>query len=165
MTDTPERPGDPSESTTEPPQASSEPRTEPTEVTNEPPAEPAPASTIGTQPPSAKPPKRLQWLSSPNRLNRVAALVAIVAGSVFVAAVIFGTGVLVGAHSGGYREAFERSGHERSESAMVESKRSGLPAGEIWLVPGGGGPSGNSHHGEPGSYAGPVFGSAILALS
>jgi hypothetical protein len=96
MTDRPERPGEPSESTTEPPQASTEPRTEPTEVTNEPPAEPAPASTIGTQPPSATPPKRFQWLSSPNRLNRVAALVAIVAGSVFVAAVIFGTGVLRG---------------------------------------------------------------------
>jgi hypothetical protein len=165
MTDTPERSGEPSESTTEPPQASTEPRTEPTEVTNETPAEPAPASTIGTQPPSATPPKRFQWLSSPNRLNRVAALVAIVAGSVFVAAVIFGTGVLVGAHSGGHREAFERSGHERSESAMVESKRGGLPAGEIWLVPGGGGPSGHSHHGDPGSYAGPVLGSAILALS
>jgi hypothetical protein len=74
-------------------------------------------------------------LSSPNRLNRVAALVAIVAGSVFVAAVIFGTGVLVGAHSGGHREAFERSGHESSESATVESKRGGLPAGEICWSP------------------------------
>jgi hypothetical protein len=104
-------------------------------------------------------------LSSPNRLNRVAALVAIVAGSVFVAAVIFGTGVLVGTHSGGHREAFERSLHERPESAMVESDRDGAPAGEIWLVPGGGGPSGHSHHGDPGSYAGPVLGSAILALS
>jgi hypothetical protein len=164
MTDTPERPGEPSESTTELPQASSEPRTEPTEVTNEPPTESAPASTIRKQPP-AKPPKRFQWLSSPNRLNRVAALVAIVAGSVFVAAVIFGTGVLVGAHSGGDGEAFERSGHERSESAMVESPRGDAPAGEIWLVPSGGGPSGPSQHGDPGSYAGPVLGSAILALS
>jgi len=154
MTDTPERPGEPSESTTEPTHASSEPPTEPTEVTNEPPAEPAPGSIIGTQPPAAKPPKRFQWLSSPNRINRVAALVAIVAGSVFVAVVIFGTGVLVGAHSGGHQEAFERSGHERSESAMVESPRGGAPAGEIWLVPG-----------DSGSYAGPVLGPAIFALS
>ncbi|MCK0176369.1 hypothetical protein [Mycolicibacterium sp. F2034L] len=37
---------------------------------------------------------------SPNRLTTVAAWVGIVAGVVFVVAVIFGTGFMLGAHSG-----------------------------------------------------------------
>jgi hypothetical protein len=100
-------------------------------------------------------------LSSPNRLNRVAALVAIVAGAVFVTAVIFGTGVLVGAHSGGHREAFERSSHE---SAMFEPDRGGSPIGQIWLVPEGAGPNGHGEHGDPAGYGGPGAGSAVLPL-
>ncbi|WP_422744110.1 hypothetical protein ACN27E_20120 [Mycobacterium sp. WMMD1722] len=39
----------------------------------------------------------------PSRLNIVAAWVGIVAGVVFVVAVIFGTGYLLGANSGGHR--------------------------------------------------------------
>lgn len=48
-----------------------------------------------------------------SRLNRVAAWVGIVAGVVFIVAVIFGTGVIVGKHSGGPRGGFERH-HERA---------------------------------------------------
>jgi hypothetical protein len=178
MTDTPERPGESSEPTTEPTQAASEPPTEPTAAPNEPtpassaapneptpastaaPNEPTPASTTQEQSRRARPPSRWEWLSGPKRLNRVGALVAIVAGAVFVTAAIFGTGVLVGAHSGGHREAFERSPHQ---SAMFEPHRGGSPIGQIWLVPEGAGPNGHGEHGDAAGY-GDLGGSAVLSL-
>lgn len=59
---------------------------------------PVPAPTETAPPPPAavaSPPPHKQ-----SRLNQVAAWVGIVAGSVFIVAVIFGTGFVLGAHSG-----------------------------------------------------------------
>jgi hypothetical protein len=51
-----------------------------------------------------------------SRLNQVAAWVGIVAGSVFVVAVIFGTGFMVGKHTGGDR------GFDRHEAVMFRHR-------------------------------------------
>jgi hypothetical protein len=48
----------------------------------------------------------------PSRLNQVAAWVGITAGVVFIVAVIFGTGFMLGAHSGGHH----RGGGDRGSS-------------------------------------------------
>ncbi|HET6731836.1 MAG TPA: hypothetical protein VFH65_04060, partial [Mycobacterium sp.] len=58
-------------------------------VTTAPPPPPAPPAYVAPQQPYKQ-----------NRLNQVAAWVGIVAGSVFVVAVIFGTGFALGKHSG-----------------------------------------------------------------
>jgi hypothetical protein len=85
MTETPQTSPQPPASA---PESSSEPRTGPI-VT--PPAAPA-----YYPPPVAVEPRRH------SRLNVVAAWVGIVAGVVFIVAVIFGTGYLLGANSGGH---------------------------------------------------------------
>ncbi|MCW2686390.1 MAG: hypothetical protein JWR37_1280 [Mycobacterium sp.] len=68
-------------------------------------------------------------------MNRIAAMVAIVAGAVFVVAGIFGAGVIAGAHSAGDRGGFERANHESTNFA---SQRGSAPVGQIWVFPGGG---------------------------
>jgi hypothetical protein len=67
--------------------SSSEPETGPVATTTPPPAAPPP-------PAYAEPPRR-------NRLTAVAAWVGIVAGVVFIVAVIFFSGFILGSHSGG----------------------------------------------------------------
>jgi hypothetical protein len=73
------------------PTSSSEPATGPV-ATAAPPPEAPPAARPG----SAEPPRR-------SRLTAVAAWVGIVAGVVFIVAVIFFSGFFLGAHSGGHR--------------------------------------------------------------
>ena len=69
----------------------------PTETTG-----PVSSQTVAapTPPPPPPPPPPHH---RPSRLNQVAAWVGIVAGVVFIVAVVFGTGFMVGKHSGGPR--------------------------------------------------------------
>jgi hypothetical protein len=78
---------------------SSEPATGPVTTTTPPPAEPPP-------PVYAEPPRR-------NRLPAVAAWVGIVAGVVFIVAVIFFSGFFLGAHSGGHRGGWGHGDRDR----------------------------------------------------
>jgi hypothetical protein len=67
-----------------------------------------------------------------SRLGQAAAWVIIVAGIVFIIAVIFWTGILVGAHGGG-------RGEHHGDGARHESEnfhRGGPPMGPVWF-PGG----------------------------
>jgi hypothetical protein len=103
MSETPERPTE----TTGPISAQS--------VAPPPPAEPPPPL-----PPSTPPqPDR------PNRLNQVAAWVGIVAGVVFIVAVVFGTGFMVGKHSGGGPR------FDRAHDAVVFKHRGPFPMGPM----------------------------------
>jgi hypothetical protein len=70
--------------------------------TPEHPTEPtAPVSQAAPPPPP--PPYIPPPQQRPSRLNQVAAWVGIVAGVVFIVAVVFGTGFMVGKHAGGPR--------------------------------------------------------------
>ena len=86
------------------------------------PAEPA-TGPVDTTPPHVPPPAAAApqpAVVAPqpykqSRLNQVAAWVGIVAGSVFIVAVIFGTGFVLGAHSGD-------RGFDRHESVMFKHR-------------------------------------------
>jgi hypothetical protein len=59
------------------------------------------------------PPQQTVYVQQPpSRLNKAAAWVGIVAGSVFIVAVIFGTGFVVGKHSGGDGPRGHHGGNE-----------------------------------------------------
>lgn len=82
--------------------------------------EPSTATTgpVPVQTETAPPPPPPAVVASPppqkqSRLNQVAAWVGIVAGSVFIVAVIFGTGFVLGAHSGD-------RGFDRHEAVMFK---------------------------------------------
>ncbi|MGE2736549.1 hypothetical protein [Mycolicibacterium vaccae] len=62
--------------------------------TTPPPQQPEPVTTPIYTPPAPQPPVNVE--QQPGRLNKVAAWVGIVAGIVFIVAVIFGAGVFVG---------------------------------------------------------------------
>jgi hypothetical protein len=85
------------------PTSSSEPATDPVATTAEPPAAPAPAYVE---------PRRH------SRLTAVAAWVGIVAGVVFIVAVIFFSGFVLGAHSGGGH----RGGHHGDGEVAIFHK-------------------------------------------
>ena len=80
------------------------------------------AATQTTQPASPPPPRERR----PGRLTAVAALVGIVAGTVFIVAVIFFTGFILGAHSGGHGGG--HGGGERHHESMM-FHRGGPPMG------------------------------------
>ena len=88
----------------------------PTETTG-----PVSAQTVTTAPPPPPLPPAPPAYVAPqqpykqNRLNQVAAWVGIVAGSVFVVAVIFGTGFAVGKHSGD-------RGFDRHDAVMFKQR-------------------------------------------
>ena len=70
------------------------------------------------------------WGDRPNRphkLYALAALVVIGAGIVFIFAVVFWTGIMIGAHGGGHERHHERH-HEGRESSMVQNGPSTTPA-------------------------------------
>ncbi|MDV3123981.1 hypothetical protein M1247_03560 [Mycobacterium sp. 21AC1] len=115
--------------------ASSEPATAPvaTSAPVDRPVEPAPA------------PERRQ-----SRLTQAAALVGIVAGIVFIVAVVFGTGFMLGAHSGGHHHG--GGGHDRH--GMMMFHRGGPPpmgpGQRMFPPPGQFGPGGPFGQGGPG---------------
>lgn len=101
-----------------------EPSTGPTNLA----ATPQPPLPGGAQPPSAK----------PNRLYQAAAWVAIVAGIVFIVAVIFFAGFGLGRHA----NIHHRIGHHRHHHAMVHPGHH-PKGGAKSVMPGGpGGPGG-----------------------
>ena len=96
-----------------PPSESSEPATGP--VLTQPPAT---ATAV------AEPPQTIYVAQPPSRLNKAAAWVGIVAGSVFIVAIIFGTGFFLGAHAGhGPRD------HHRGQEMMQRPGPPMFPTG------------------------------------
>jgi hypothetical protein len=108
-----------------------EPRTEPTTV--------AP-HVVATQPRADK----------HRRLYTVAAWITIAAGTVFIVAVIFGTGFIIGKHSGGGWGHHGFGHHHHGEYGMFHND--GPPMGPMgpWQLPGNWGPGGPGGSGGPG---------------
>jgi hypothetical protein len=92
----------------------------PTETTG-----PISAQTVAPAPPSPPPsPVVPAQPHRPNRLNQAAAWVGIVAGAVFIVAVVFGTGFMLGKHSGGPH-------FDRDREAVVFKHRGPVPMGPM----------------------------------
>ncbi|WP_286137221.1 hypothetical protein [Mycobacterium sp. IS-3022] len=64
-----------------------------------------------------------------SRLGAVAAWVGIVAGVVFVVAVIFFSGFIIGAHSGGHHGGGRPGGHDRDFAIFHRGPPPGFPMG------------------------------------
>ncbi|MDT5307151.1 MAG: hypothetical protein QOE48_2829 [Mycobacterium sp.] len=80
--------------------------------------------------PQAEPtttPSRWDGPKRPHKLYALAAFVVIVAGIVFIFAVVFWTGIMIGAHGGGHERDHERQ-YEGRESSMVQNGPSTTPA-------------------------------------
>ena len=76
----------------------------------------APHYTSPPCPRYAQPPQPAPVVQKPSRLNQVAAWVGIAAGAVVIVAVIFGTGFMLGAHSGNHGVG----GHGRDGGGAME---------------------------------------------
>ena len=114
-----------------------EPATGPVDTAPPPPGPPA-----AVAPPQPQPHKQRRSL-----LTSVAAWVGIVAGSVFVVAVIFFSGFILGAHSGGDH------GHDRREAMMFKHRgEPSFPMGPMGPM----GPTGQIERG-PFVFRGPNF--------
>ncbi|WP_231740437.1 MULTISPECIES: hypothetical protein [unclassified Mycobacterium] len=79
-----------------------------------------------------------------SRLGAVAAWVGIVAGVVFVVAVIFFSGFIIGAHSGGHHGGGRPGGHDRDFAIFHRGPPPGFPMGPRgdFQGPRSGGPGG-----------------------
>jgi len=89
-----------------------------------------PTSEIATATPASEPVEPVLVHQKPNRLYQVAAWVAIVAGTVFIVAVVFFSGFILGRHSGG---SGQYGGHHHGPAMMMER-------GGSMMRPGFGGP-------------------------
>ena len=127
------------------------------EPATEPVVAPAAQLAVVTPPPAE---------NKPSRLMQALAWVGIAAGSVFIVAVVFGTGFFLGAHSegGGHHQ---RGGHDRGGMMMFHHGGPGGGPGQMgprhgmmppW-GPGGPGGPGSSGPGGPGWGPGPGNGS------
>ncbi|OBB13177.1 hypothetical protein A5731_22260 [Mycolicibacterium conceptionense] len=89
-------------------------------VMTETPREPATEPVVTTEPvaapvaPVSAPPAE----NKPSRLMQALAWVGIAAGTVFIVAVVFGTGFFLGAHSGGGYGHHHKGGHDRGGMMM-----------------------------------------------
>jgi hypothetical protein len=117
----------------------------------------AAAPTYGPPPVYAPPPQPV--VQKPSRLNQVAALVGIAAGVVVIVAVIFGTGFMLGAHSGRHHGG-GGWGHDRGNAMEHRGGPQMFPMGPMmrqgpaFVFPGGpgfqgGGPNGPTFQGGP----------------
>src|ERR1700736_5960359 len=87
--------------------------------------------------PQAEPtttPSRWDGPNRPHKLYALAALVVIVAGIVFIFAVVFWTGIMIGAHGGAHERDHERH-HEGRESSMMQNSPSTTPAAPTPTTP------------------------------
>jgi hypothetical protein len=110
-----------------------EPLTEPTSaVATAPPPPPPPYTVVEPAPRSGK----------PNRLYQFAAWVAIVAGVVFIVAVIFFSGFALGRHAGGHGHSGGGGGWGHHHVMMWQHRMGPPMGGWQWQSPGGpgGGP-------------------------
>lgn len=76
-----------------------------------------------------------------SRLGAAAAWVGIVAGVVFIVAVIFFSGFILGAHSGGHHRGGHHGGHDRDVAIFHRGPPPGFPmgpGGEFGRPPSGG---------------------------
>ena len=109
--------------------------------------------------PTPPPPPPYVQERKPSRLNAVAAWVGIVAGTVFVVAVIFFSGFILGAHSGGGHHGGGGPGGHRGGGQMHEDGRPMGPMfrpGPGFIFPGGpGGFPGFGPGAEPGGPGAP----------
>lgn len=85
-----------------------------------------------------------------SRLGTAAAWVGIVAGVVFIVAVIFFSGFILGAHSGGHHRGGHHGGHDRGAAIFHRGPPPGFPMGP-------GGEFGRPPFGGPGNSQGPRF--------
>jgi hypothetical protein len=124
-----------------------------TTPSSEPVTGPIDATPTPADPPVAPPPVALhehEHDRRPSRLNVVAAWVGIVAGVVFIVSIIFGTGFMLGAHSGGHH----RGGGHGDDRGGAQMYHQGPPMGPMFrpgpgfIFPGGPG-------GFPGGPGGP----------
>jgi hypothetical protein len=105
---------------------------------------PPPPPVYGDRPAYVEPARH-----RPKRLFKAAAWVVIVAGSVFIAAVIFFTGFILGAHSGGGHHR-----HHHGHGMMHDQGPGMMPMRPSFIFPGGpGGPGGpGMFPGGPGQF-------------
>lgn len=143
-------------------------------VTEPPTAEPAGSAPTYTSPPAYTAPQPAPVVHKPGRLNQVAAWVGIAAGAVVIVAVIFGTGFMLGAHSGRHGGG---GGYDRDRGGAMEH-RDGPPMwgrgpmmrpGPAFVFPGpgfqGGGPGGQAGSSGPGGPGGSGQGPAAIPPS
>ncbi len=121
---------------------------EPTSPSEKPPEDSEPATGPVLAPPMppgpafppARPPQPI-YVQESSRLNKAAAWVAIVAGSLFIVVVIFGSGFFIGKQVGDGPRGHHRGGHEMMMRPGAEIPRMG-PRGEFERRPGSSGPFG-----------------------
>ena len=121
------------------------------ETTSAPEPETGPVATT-TPPPRESRETYVERENRRSRLTVVAAWVGIVAGVVFIVAVIFFSGFILGAHAGGYR-----GGHHGGDRDFGMFHRGGppmFPMGPGQMEPGQMGPRGGSGPGGPGIQPG-----------
>src|SRR3954470_6640223 len=111
-------------------------------------SEPATGPVATATPPPEAPPAVVAEPRGHSRLTAVAAWVGIVAGVVFIVAVIFFSGFVLGAHSGGGHHGWRHHGGGHRDNAMMH--RGGPPA-MFPMMPRG-------QFERPGQGFGPPFG-------
>jgi hypothetical protein len=106
------------------------------------------ATSTATVPPPYVPADPVVVENKPNRLYQIAAWVAIVAGSLFIVAVIFFSGFALGRHAGG--AGHFGGGHHRHHFGMSEQAGPPMMNGPMMRGPGMWGPGGGPGMWRPG---------------
>ena len=122
-------------------------------------SEPA-TGPVNTAPPPAEAPAVVTGPRRSGRLNAVAAWVGIVAGVVFIVAVIFFSGFFLGAHSGGHRGGWHHGDRDREFGMMHPGPppmfQMGPGGNRPWPPFGPGGPNFQGPQGPGSQQPGPT---------